>query len=194
MIRSLRIVFGDDDCNVSEYLQEMLPRMGHQVVGAASTGRQLIEQCLTRHPDLVITDIKMPEVDGITAAEEIYGHRPVPILLLSSHCDSNCLARAEKCDILAYLIKPIGREDLEAAICVAMQRFDRFQALSRETAYLRQTLEQRKIIERAKGLLMKQNALTEEDAYRRLQKLAMDSNHKLIDVAHMVLAVGDAFR
>lgn len=194
MTRSLRIVIADDERNVYEYLQEILPLLGHQVVGVAQTGRQLIDLCRTLHPDLVITDIKMPEMDGLEAAEEIYRHQPVPILLLSCHHDPELLERAEKCDVLAYLIKPIKQGDLEPAIRIAAQRFEQIQSLHREAANLRQTLEERKIIERAKGVLMKQSALTEDEAFRRLQKVAMDSNRKLIDVAHMVLAVGDVFR
>lgn len=194
MTRSLRIVIADDERNVYEYLQEFLPRLGHQVVGVAQTGRQLIDLCRTLQPDLVITDIKMPDLDGIRAAEEVYRHQPVPILLLSSHHDRTLLERAEKSDVLAYLIKPIKQGDLEPAIRIAMSRFEQFQTVCREAANLRQTLEDRKIIERAKGVLMKQSALNEDEAFRRLQKLAMDSNRKMIEVAQMILAVGNAFR
>jgi response regulator NasT len=194
MSRSLRIVVADDERNMYEYLQEFLPLLGHQVVGVAQSGRQLIEQCRTLHPDLVITDIKMPDMDGIEAAEEVYRQEPVPIILVSAHHNPELLERAEKGNILAYLLKPIRQGDLEPAIRIATQRFEQFQALRREAADLRQALEDRKIIERAKGVLMKQGAVNEEEAFRRLQKLAMNSNRKLIDVAHMILTVGDAFQ
>ncbi len=194
MSRSLRVVIADDERNMHESLQEFLPLMGHQVVGLAQTGRQLIDLCRSLHPDLVITDIKMPDMDGIAAAEEVYRNEPIPIILVSAHHDPELLERAEQGNILAYLLKPIRQGDLEPAIRIATQRFEQFQALRREAADLRQALEDRKIIERAKGILMTQGAVDEAEAFRRLQKLAMNSNRKLIDVAQMMLTVGDAFQ
>jgi two-component system, response regulator PdtaR len=187
MNRGLRIAVADDEPDVREYFQRILPRLGHQVVAAAQTGRELVEQCQVARPDLVITDIKMPDMDGIEAAIAIGRDGPVPIILVSAYHQPQLFERAQGEHILAYLIKPAKQADLEAAINIAMQRFEQFQALRREAADLRQALEDRKVIERAKGLLMKQAGLDEEEAFRRLQTLARSSNRKMVEIAQMVL-------
>ena len=193
MTQSLRIVVADDERNMHEYLQEALPRLGHQVVGVAQTGRELVELCRTTHPDLVITDIKMPDMDGLAAAEEICRETPIPIIVVSAYHDPQFIERATQNNILAYLLKPIRQHDLEPAISLAMRRFEQFQTLRRETTDLRQALDDRKTIERAKGLLMKREHIDEQEAFRRLQKLAMNQNRKLVEVAQMILSVGEAF-
>jgi response regulator NasT len=194
MNRALRIAVADDEPDMRDYFRKILPRLGHQVVAAAETGRELIEQCRTAHPDLVITDIKMPDMDGIDAAVRIYQDGPLPVILVSAYHDPELIARAEADHILGYLVKPIKQSDLEPTIALAMRRFEQFEALRKEAADLRQALEDRKTIERAKGLLMKKVGLDEQDAFRRLQKLAMDSNRKMIDVAQMVLTAEEAFQ
>lgn len=193
MTQSLRIVVADDERNMHEYLQEALPRLGHEVVGVAQTGRALVELCRTTHPDLVITDIKMPDMDGLAAAEEICRESPIPIIVVSAYHDPQFIERATQDYVLAYLLKPIRQHDLEPAISLAMRRFEQFQTLRQETTDLRQALDERKIIERAKGVLMKREHIDEQEAFRRLQKLAMNQNRKLIDVAQMVLSVSDVF-
>jgi response regulator NasT len=194
MTRPLRIVVADDEPDMRDYFRKILPRLGHQVVAAAETGRELVELCRTAGPDLVITDIKMPDLDGIDAATEIYQQRPVPVVLVSAYHDPELIARAEADHILGYLVKPIKQSDLEPAIALAMKRFEQFEALRQEAADLRQALEDRKIIERAKGLLMRKAGLDEQEAFRRLQKVAMDSNRRMIEVAHMVLTADDVFQ
>lgn len=193
MNSSLRIVVADDERNMHEYLQEALPRLGHQVVGVAQTGRALIDLCRSLRPDLVITDIKMPDMDGLTAAEEICRETPIPFIVVSAYHDPQFIERATANNVLAYLLKPIRQHDLEPAISLAVRRFEQFQALRREATDLRQALEDRKVIERAKGLLMKREHIDEQEAFRRLQKLAMNQNRKLIEVAHMVLSVSEVF-
>jgi response regulator NasT len=187
MNRALRIAVADDEPDVREYFQRILPRLGHQVVAAAQTGRELVEQCRTAQPDLVITDIKMPDMDGIEAAVAIGRDDPVPIILVSAYHQPQLFERIQGEHILAYLIKPAKQADLEAAINIAMQRFEQFQAMRREADNLRQALEDRKVIERAKGQLMKQMGLDEEEAFRRLQSLARGSNRKMVEIAQMVL-------
>lgn len=194
MTRSLRIAVADDEPDMQEYFQTILPRLGHSVVSVASTGQELVDQCRESQPDLVITDIKMPDMDGIDAAAYIYRNGPVPIILVSAFHDAEYIRRAEADHILAYLIKPIKAADLEPAIAIAMRRFEQFQALRKEASDLRQALEDRKIIERAKGVLMKKANLDENDAFRRLQKLASDRNRKLIEIAHMILTAEEAFQ
>jgi response regulator NasT len=187
MTRSLKIAVADDELDVRDYYKKVLPRLGHQVVTVAQTGRELIESCRVARPDLVITDIKMPDVDGIDAAAEICRDEPIPVILVSAYHHPQLFDRARGDHILAYLVKPTKQADLEAAIAIAVQRFDQFQALRQEAADGRQALADRKIIERAKGVLMKKTGLDEETAFLRLQKLARDRNQKMVEVAEMVL-------
>jgi response regulator NasT len=187
MTPNLRIVVADDEPDMRDYFQKILPRLGHQVVAAAANGGELIEQCRALDPDLVITDIKMPDMDGIEAANQIYQKRPVPIILVSAYHTTKLIERAGADHVLGYLVKPIKQADLEPAIALAMRRFEQFQELTREAADLRQALEDRKTIERAKGILMKQAGLDEHEAFRRLQKLASDQNRKLVEIARMIL-------
>ncbi len=194
MNRSLRIAVADDEPDMRDYFRKILPRLGHQVVSVAATGRELLEQCRDSGPDLVITDIKMPDMDGIDAAGLIYKERPVPVILVSAFHDAELIARAEADHILGYLVKPIKQSDLEPTISLATRRFEQFEALRKEAADLRQALEDRKVIERAKGLLMKKVGLDEQEAFRRLQKLAMDSNRRMVEVAQMVLTAEEAFQ
>lgn len=192
MTRRLRIAVADDELRMQQYLGRVLPLLGHQVVAVAGTGKELVELCRTHRPDLAITDIKMPDIDGIEAASQIYREQAIPVILISAHHDPELIERAESDHIMAYLIKPIKQAHLEPAIALAMKRFDQFQALRKEAADLRQALDDRKVIERAKGMLMKQAKLSEEEAFRRMQKMARDKNLKLIDSAKMILAVGEA--
>jgi response regulator NasT len=192
MTRSLRIAVADDEPRMQQYLGRVLPLLGHQLVAVAGTGQQLVEQCRTHRPDLVITDIRMPEMDGIEAALQIYREQAIPVILVSAYHDAELIERAESDHIMAYLVKPIKQAHLEPAIALAMKRFEQFQALRKEATDLRQALDDRKVIERAKGVLMKQAKLDEDEAFRRMQKVARDRNQKLVDAAKMILAVGDA--
>jgi response regulator NasT len=163
-------------------------------VAVAQTGRELVEQCRSLRPDLVITDIKMPDMDGIEAAEAISQGEPIPVILVSAYHRPQLFERAKGDHILAYLVKPTKQADLEAAIAIAMQRFEQFQALRKEAADQRQALEDRKVIERAKGLLMKQAGLDEDEAPRRLRKLARDRNQKLVEIARIILTAEDGLQ
>ena len=194
MTRSLRIAVADDEPDMQEYYRAILPQLGHVVVAVAETGRELVEKCHDQRPDLVITDIKMPDMDGIEAARRLYCEAPIPVILVSAHHDPDYLARAEAEHILAYLVKPIKQADLEPAIGLAMRRFEQFQALEQEAANLKQALEDRKTIEKAKGLVMKKTQLDEAAAFRRLQKLACDQNRKLVEIARMLLTAEEAFQ
>jgi two-component system, response regulator PdtaR len=129
--RPLRIVVADDEPDMRQYFQRMLPRLGHRVVATATNGRELIDLCRAENPDLVITDIKMPDLDGIEAALQIGQHRPVPIILVSAYHDAALIQRAEANHVLGYLVKPIKQADLEPCIAVAMRRFHESQALQK---------------------------------------------------------------
>ena len=192
MTRSLKIAVADDELDMRDYFQQILPLLGHQVVGRGPERPRAGRAVPAAHPDLVITDIKMPDMDGIDAAAQIYRNGPVPVILVSAYHDPEFIRRAEADHIMAYLVKPIKQADLEPAIGIAMRRFEQFQALRKETTDLKQALEDRKVIEKAKGILMKKAGLDEHDAFRRLQKLASDKNRKLIDIAQMILTAEEA--
>jgi response regulator NasT len=188
----LRIAVADDEPDMREYFCKILPRLGHRVVAVAADGHELLALCRAQQPDLVITDVKMPEMDGIDAATALYKERPLPVILVSAYHDPALVARAEADHILAYLVKPIKQADLGPAIALAMRRFEQFEALRREAADLRQALEDRKVIERGKGILMKKAGLDEQDAFRRLQRLASDKNLKLVEVARALVTAEEA--
>jgi two-component system, response regulator PdtaR len=191
MSQPMRIVVADDEPDMRDYFLKILPRLGHQVLAAAQNGRELLEQVRALHPDLVITDIKMPDMDGIDAATQIYRDYPVPVILVSAYHEPQLIDRAEADHIMAYLVKPIKQADLQPTISLAQRRFEQFQALRHEAQDLRQALEDRKLIERAKGLLMKKTKLDEQESFRRLQKLASEKNLKLAQLARMIITADE---
>ncbi len=194
MSETLRIAIAEDEPRLLKDLEEMLVELGHQVVAKATNGQELVEQCRAMHPDLVVTDIKMPDMDGLDAAKDIRRNEPIPVVLVSAHSDADFIERALQNHVLSYLIKPITVDQLKAAIALAMRRFREFQALRQEADGLRQALQDRKVIERAKGLLMKEANLDEEEAFRRLQMLARSKNLKLAQFADLILTAKEAFQ
>jgi response regulator NasT len=198
MTASLRIVVADDEPVMRRYFQNLLPRLGHQVVAGVATGRELVERCRDLKPDLVITDIKMPDLDGIEAATQIYRDRPVPVILVSAYHDPAVIERAEADHILGYLVKPIKPTDLGPVIALTMRRFEQIQALRQQAdagfqaaAVLFQALEERKVIDRARDLLMRHEHLDEAAADRRLRDLAAAQGRSLDEVAETLLAEED---
>ena len=187
MPKSLKISVADDELDMRDYFQRILPRLGHEVISVAENGRQLVEQAMELHPDLIITDIKMPEMDGIEAATRVFQARATPVILVSAFHDPQLIARAEQDHVLAYLVKPIKLADLETAIAITMRRFEQFESLRQEATDLRQALEDRKIIERAKGILMKKANVDEGEAFRRLRRMSNERNVKLVEVAQSIL-------
>jgi response regulator NasT len=192
MNEALRIAVAEDEPELLEDLQEMLADLGHRVVATATNGQQLIEQCDATRPDLVVADIRMPLVDGLEAAEHLRRIEPTPVVLVSAHSDPELIERALRNHVLSYLIKPIKADQLKTAIALAMRRFREFKTLRREASDLRQALEDRKVIERAKGVLMKEADLDEAEAFRRLQKLASNKNQKILQIAHAILTAREA--
>jgi AmiR/NasT family two-component response regulator len=162
------------------------------VVFAGSTGRELVNHCLAQLPDLVMTDIEMPDMDGLDAAMAIYERSPAPIIVLTAFCTPELIERAEHNHILGYLVKPTTQSQIEASIAVAVRRHQEFEALRKEAADLRQSLADRKVIERAKGLLMKHLGVDEPEAFRRLQKFASNKNKKLVEIAETIVTASEA--
>lgn len=192
MTASLQIALAEDDLPVRDYFEQTLVSLGHTVCCVASTGAELVAMVNQHQPDIVITDIQMPDMDGFAAAEQIYEVRPVPIIIVSGFDDPELVQRAQEHHVLAYLVKPVKSADLKVAIALASRRFAEFENLRQEAADLKQALQDRKQIERAKGILMKKADLDEQQAFRRLQKLARDNNRKLADVAQMILLTEEA--
>ncbi len=186
-VEPLRILIADDESIRVLSLRVQLQNLGYQVVGEAANGREAVELARRLQPDLVIMDIKMPVMDGIEAAEVITRERPIPIILLTAYSEAELAQRAAETNISAYLMKPVSEDDLLPAITLAMTRFRQFQALRQEVESLREALEARKLVERAKGILMRRLNLTEEEAFRRMQRRSQDLNKKLSEVAEAII-------
>lgn len=187
MKRTLRIAIADDEVDMRDYLARILPRLGYEVVSAATNGKELIAQCHELHPDLVITDIRMPEMDGIDAAVAISREQSIPIILISAFHDPKLIERAEQDHVLAYLVKPIKQADLNTAIALAVRRFEQCQSLREEIGDRRQPLENGQVVERATQILMQKTGLSEAEALGRLQRAAGDRRQSLHDVAQSVV-------
>lgn len=186
-MQALRVLIADDESIRLLSLRAQLTALGHHVVAEAATGEEAVALARKMQPDLAILDIKMPVMDGIEAAEQITQARPIPIILLTAYSESQLVERAAKANISAYLMKPVAEEDLLPALTLALTRFREFHAMRQEVADLREALEARKLIERAKGILMRRLNLTEEEAFRRLQRQSQETNRKLAQVAEAIV-------
>ena len=183
----LRILIADDEAIRLMTLRTQLRALGFEVVAEATTGRQAVELASRCEPDLAILDIKMPELDGIAAAREITAHRPVPVILLTAYSEPELVERATEAGVFAYLVKPVSEEDLLPTILLARARFEEFRLLQQEVADLREALEARKVIERAKGILMKRLGISEAEAFRRMQVQSQKENKKLVEIARAIV-------
>jgi two-component system, response regulator PdtaR len=187
MNRALRVVVADDTATMQKFYESLIPKLGHEVVAIASTGAELVRQCDELKPDLVITDVKMPDMDGLEAAAKIYEKQPMPIIVVSSYHDDELVQRAASEHVLAYLLKPLDVNALAAQILIVMRRFEEFTILRMEANHYRQSLQDRKLIERAKGILMRTSKIEEHEAFRRMQKAASRSNKKLVEIAQTII-------
>ena len=193
MNQSLRIAVADDEPLMRRWYENTLAKLGHQLVVCASNGEEFVQDCRREKPDLLISDIEMPYMDGLDAAEMIRENLPIPIILVSAHHDSTFVERALQNHVLAYLVKPIQQPDLQTAIALVMRRFQEFRALEQQCDGLQKTLEDRKLIERAKGILMQRVGLNEGAAFKRLQKMSQDKNLKLADTARTIIDAEGVF-
>ena len=189
----LRVLIADDESIRLLSLGSQLTALGHTVVAEATRGDEAVQLAQDRQPDLAILDIKMPVMDGIEAAERITQGRPIPIILLTAYSEAQLVERAARANISAYLMKPVAEEDLLPAITLALTRFREFESLRKEVADLREALEARKVVERAKGILMRRLDLSEEEAFKRLQRQSQDANRKLTEVAEAIVMADRMF-
>jgi two-component system, response regulator PdtaR len=182
-----RILVAEDEALIRLDLAEMLTEAGYQVVGQASNGEQAVEMAKDLAPDLVIMDVKMPVMDGITAAEEIGAARICPVVMLTAFSQTELVERARDAGVMAYIVKPFTANDLAPAIDIARHRWTEVKALEQEVADLGQRLETRKSVDRAKGILMKKLKVNEAEAFRWIQKTAMDRRLGMREVAEAVI-------
>ena len=184
---TLRIVIADNESIIRMDLKEILEEAGHTVVGEATDGVRAVELARKCHPDLVVMDIKMPEMDGITAAKIISNEKLAPVLLLTAFSQKEIVEKAKDSGVLAYLVKPVKEANLFPAMEIALSRFQEFAELERELEEVKNSLETRKILDRAKGILMDAYSLTETEAYRRIQQYSMSKRKSIRDVAAAIV-------
>ena len=185
--QAYRVLIAEDEALIRLDLAEMLQHEGYDVVGEASDGQEAVELAEQLRPDLVIMDVKMPRRDGIDAAAEIATKRIAPILVLTAFSQRDLVERARDAGAMAYLVKPFSVTDLVPAIELAVSRFGEMAALEAEVASLSERLETRKLVERAKGLLQSKHALTEPEAFKWIQRAAMDRRTTMRRVAEVVV-------
>jgi two-component system, response regulator PdtaR len=185
-----RVLVAEDEALIRLDLKEMLEEEGYEVVGEAADGEQAVEMAGRLRPDLVILDVKMPKLDGIAAAERIAGERVAPVVILTAFSQRDLVERAREAGAMAYLVKPFQKKDLVPTIEMATSRFAEIVALEQEVGGLHERLEARKTVERAKGVLMTEHGMTEPEAFRWIQRTAMDRRTTMRSVADAVLAAG----
>jgi response regulator NasT len=182
-----RVIIADDESLIRMDLREMLTNQGYLVVGEVADGRSALNQARELRPDIIIMDIKMPDMDGIEAAKTLTEERIAPVVLLSAYSQQDLVQRAREAGVVAYLVKPYREEELAPAIEVALARFQEFKELEAQVTDLQQALETRKLVDRAKGILMDKQGLTEAEAFRKIQKMSMDNRKPMKDVAEAII-------
>ena len=187
-----RVLIAEDEALIRLDLSEMLAEEGFDVVGQAVDGEQAVTMATELRPDLVIMDVKMPKKDGIDAAAEIVGEQIAPVVILTAFSQRELIERARDAGAMAYLVKPFSKSDLLPAIELAVARYAETTALRAEVADISQRLEARKVIDRAKGLQMTHQKMTEPEAFRWIQRTAMDRRIPMRELAEAVLAGGAA--
>jgi response regulator NasT len=183
-----RVLVAEDESLIRMDLIEMLREEGYDVVGEAADGTAAVEQAELLKPDLVVMDVKMPVLDGISAAKKIVEKRIAPVLILTAFSQRDLVERARAAGAMAYLVKPFNKSDLVPAIEMALSRHEEITQLEQEVADLTERLETRKLIDRAKGVLQTKFGLSEPDAFRWIQKAAMDKRTTMRDVAQVIIA------
>jgi response regulator NasT len=192
--RALRVLAADPDPTAAGVYRAALGRLGHEVQ-MVTTGPDLVEACRLLGPDVVVAAVGLPGLDGLAAAAEVCRSRPVPVVLVADSFEPQWVARVLATDwVMACLARPLDAGALGAAVAVAARRFEQARSLGAEAAELRQALEDRKVIERAKGAVTRRTGLAEDEAYQRMRSLASHANRKLADVAQQILEAEATFR
>lgn len=187
----LKVLIAEDEALTRTILRARLEKLGHQVVAEAENGVQAVEAARAHRPDAIIMDIRMPEMDGIEAARRIVGENPCAILFLTAFSDEALVEQASETGALAYLMKPFRKEDLAPALEVAVRRYRQIQNQSKEINELKESLETRKLIERAKGILMDRHGLTEDEAFKRIHFQARNQNKKMKEIAQSIITASE---
>ncbi len=187
MMPPLRVLLADDEALIRMGLRAMLAEAGYQVVGEAGDGRRALELIRKLDPDLLFLDIKMPEPDGLTVAQQVMASGPRPIVLLTAYGDRDYVERAKRIGVMAYLVKPIKEADLVPTVELAVRHYRAMGVLEDRIESLEETLETRKLLERAKGALMQREGLSEADAFARIQKASRDQRRPMKEIAREIL-------
>ena len=186
-MENLRVLIADNESIIRMDLKELLEEAGHEVVAEAVDGLKAVELTRKHKPDLVIMDIKMPEMDGIAAAKIISNEKLAPVLLLTAYSQKEIVEKAKDSGFLAYLVKPVKESNLFPAMEIALSRFQEYLEIEQELLDLRNSLETRKILDRAKGLLMDAYNLSEQEAFRRIQQYSMAKRKSIREVAESII-------
>jgi AmiR/NasT family two-component response regulator len=187
-----RVVIADDESIICMDLREMLNNLDYLVVGEAGDGRSAVSLARELRPDVVLMDIKMPDMDGIEAAKALTAERIAPVVLLTAFSQRDLVERAKEAGVVGYLVKPIQEADLAPAIEIALSRFVEFRELEKEVDGLQDQLETRKLVDRAKGILMDTQGLTEAAAFRRIQKMSMNTRKSMKEIAQAIILTHEA--
>ena len=193
-MKNLKVVVAEDEILILMGLKSNLENLGCQIVGEATNGKELIDVALEKKPDLIIADINLPILDGLEALEIIKQKIEIPSLIVTGYDDEELIQKAKEAGVLGYLIKPIDESDLKAAIEISISRFEEIKSLKKELEDTKEALEARKIIEKAKGIVMERMQLKEDEAMKFLQKKSRNSNKKLVDIANEIIEADKAFR
>ena len=189
---STRILLAEDEVIARMDLREMLENQGYAIVGEAGDGAAAVHLAREHRPDLVIMDIKMPGLDGLTAARDLAVEHVAPVLLLTAYSDKEFVDRAADAGVMGYLVKPFAETELKPAIEVALARWRETRQLRADLEQAQDTLETRKIVDRAKGVLMDSQGLKEAEAFRRIQRISMNSRKSMREVAEAILLAHEA--
>jgi two-component system, response regulator PdtaR len=184
----VRILVAEDETIIRLDLRGLLERAGFDVCAEAKDGEEAVELARSRQPDLAVLDVKMPRLDGIEAARRILAERPIPIVMLTAYGQEELVSRAVEAGVFGYLVKPFREHDLLPAIAAARARHEELQAVRGEAESLADALAARKVIERAKGLLMEKEGLSEQEAFARLRKASQSSSRPLRTIADAIVA------
>ncbi|MBI5563040.1 MAG: response regulator [Deltaproteobacteria bacterium] len=183
-----RVIIAEDNAKTRLFLKNQLELLGYQVIGAVSNGQAAVDLVSELRPALVIMDIKMPKLDGIDAARRITETGPIPIILITGMSSDEMATKAIEAGVFAYLVKPVTKKQLEPAIKLALARYEQFKSLKTEVSDLKDAIETRKLVERAKGILMKRCNIPEDEAFKLLQAHSQKENKKMREIAENIIS------